>query len=141
MNLVSDFVPFFKKITCKTLNTLVSLIDVLAWISVLRGNFLKSNKRPVLNKCPGTKIFSEFSVPTSSFLIFFSHFDISCLNQSYIRKYLKNNNRPAPNKGVLEGKLTQINKNVLDYYSGDKSTWTHITCDILVASLMLFGSL
>ena len=57
--------------------TLVSLIDVLAWISVLRGNFLKSNKRPALNKCPGMKNFSEFSVQTSCFLVFFSYFDVS----------------------------------------------------------------
>ena len=31
------------------------------------GNFLKSNKRPVLNKCPGTKFSLEFRVKTFLF--------------------------------------------------------------------------
>ena len=57
--------------------TLVSLIDVLAWISILGGKFLKSNKRPALNKCPGTKFSSEFSVVATYYLTFFTYFDVS----------------------------------------------------------------
>ena len=80
------------------------------------GNFLKSYKRPALNKCPGMKFFSEFSVATTYFLTFFT---FPCLNETHVGKYVKNS--PALNKSVLGGKLTKNNKNVLDYYSGDKS--------------------
>ena len=54
-------------------------------------------------------------------------------------KIWKINNRPAPNKGVLGGKLMQINKNVLDYYSGDKSTF-HFSCKLYCNSKIQFFS-
>ena len=39
-----------------------------------------------------------------------------------VKKLLKINKRPAPNKDVLGGKSLENNKNVLDYYLADQST-------------------
>ena len=54
----------------KGCHTLVFLIHVLSWISVLEGNLSKINKRPGLNKCPG-KTFCQFWIVNSSFLHLF----------------------------------------------------------------------
>ena len=64
----------------KIAQTLVFLIYVLSWISVLGGIFQKSNKHPPLNKDPGRRISTIFSFLTLyfawSFTIFliFSYF-------------------------------------------------------------------
>ena len=61
------------------LHAIVSLIDVMAWISILGGNFLKSNKRTDMNKYPGTKISHILAVHPQIYDLwtFSYYFDVS----------------------------------------------------------------
>ena len=121
----------------RKLHTLVSLIAVLSWISILEGILPKINKRPALNRRPGRKnhkstIFHLLVSTKFSFFWFQKWYSIaniieiiSLISKSkkkcaliniLQRKCSKINKRPVFNKGVLGRKILKNNKNVLDCY-------------------------
>ena len=84
------------------LNTLKSQINVLVWINVLVGNFVKINKHTGWNKRTGGKIEPKYSLIIPILLVQVFEF------LPKIEIIAQNNKRTGWNKSVLVGKILKL---------------------------------